>query len=119
MSRTRLHLAAVLAVVAGGSVASTAAAASADYYVHYTVSFDNSNATTSITVDAPNGTTLVRPATACGMRFEYPDDVDWQVPGFGTYDSHTDGAIDVWLPGPGCGAWNNVVLEADDDEADD
>src|SRR6185295_9831543 len=58
-------LATAIAVGLGG--ANAAAAASADYYIEYSISFSPAQyATTSVTVD---GQTLVKPNGACGMRF--------------------------------------------------
>jgi hypothetical protein len=109
-----------LAFVAGLAAAGPAAAGSADYYVHYSLVVNAwEYATTSVTVDDPDGQPLQKPAGACGLRFEYPDDADWQVPGYGTYDPHTVGHIHVWLPSDDCGAWTNVVVEPDYEDDDD
>jgi hypothetical protein len=108
-------LATALAVGLGG--ANAALAASADYYIDYSISLNPAQyATTSVTV---NGQTLVKPNGACGMRFEYPEDADWVVPVYDDVDTHTQGHINVWLPSDNCGAWTNIVVEADDDDADD
>jgi len=112
--RTTLR-AAALAV--GLVSAQAATAASADYYVQYSISASPAQfAATSVTLD---GQTLVKPAGACGMRFEYPEDADWVVPVYDDVDTHTQGHINVWLPSDDCGAWTNIVVEADDDDADD
>jgi hypothetical protein len=104
-------LATAIAIGLGG--ANAASAASADYYIEYSFSFSLAYATTSVTVD---GQTLVKPNGACGMRFEYPENADWLVPVYGDIDTRSHGHINVWLPSDDCGAWPNVVLEADDDD---
>lgn len=95
-------------------------AAEADYYVQYSIAItDSEYASTTVTVDAPDGPALVRPTGACGMRFEYPDDVDWIIPIYDDEDSNTMGHINVWLPSSNCSAWNNILIEPDNDDSDD
>lgn len=88
---------------------SAAHALVADYYVHFSASGGWSPVTTSVTRDAVNGDVMTRPAEACGLQFEGADDTDWlsAIP----YNKDFSGTLKVWLPGPGCGAWETVVVE--------
>lgn len=99
-----LLIAAVLA-----SALSSAYALVADYYVHFSASGGVSPVTTSVTRDAVQGDEMTRPAGACGMQFDGAADTDWLSPI--PYNQDYSGTLKVWLPGPGCGAWETVVVE--------
>src|SRR4030095_9021524 len=82
------------ALAVGLGAANAASAASADYYIEYSISLSPVQcATTSVTVD---GQTLLKPNGACGMRFEYPEDADWIVPVYDDVDTHTQGHTHLW-----------------------
>lgn len=57
------------------------------------------------------------PDDACGMRFEGDFTLNWYSKDFDLHDSIAapDGVADVWLPRDGCGAWQGVTIETDDD----
>lgn len=108
------------AILAAASLTPHVHGAEADYYVHYSIALtDSEYASTTVTVDAADGPALVRPTGACGMRFEYPDDVDWIIPIYDDEDTNTMGHINVWLPSSNCSAWNNILIEPDNDDNDD
>lgn len=91
------------------STLSSAHALVADYFVHFSASGRWSPVTTSVTRDAVNGDEMTRPAEACGMLFDGANDTDWLSPI--PYNRDYSGTFKVWLPGPGCGAWEMVVVE--------
>ncbi len=94
-----------------------AAALNQDYYVHFSTYSGSGYADTYITAVSSGGTQLVKPATACGLRFEGYDTTSWLF-GYGfnyspDFSVWKNGGIDVWLPSAGCGAWGNLVVEPD------
>jgi len=95
--------------------ASGSAMASKDYFVH-TEPYNPSGLQQqpwSITVDALNGNALTPPYDACGMRFEGDSLLKWRSDEYGlVVEIPTDGNADVWLPRPGCGAWDVVIVES-------
>jgi hypothetical protein len=108
---SRLSLAATVALC----TAPFAAALNQDYYVHFGTYNGYSYVETHVTAVWSDGAPLVRPAGACGLRFEGFDETDWifgggfdMGPDFNVPDHEY---IDVHLPSAGCGAWENLVVE--------
>lgn len=119
--RNPRYLSPVLPLAAGVVMAASVAmaagvamAASEDYFVH-TEPYNPSGSQPqpwSITVGGLNGSTLTPPDDACGMRFEGDWNLQWHSDNYGlTTNIPADGEADVWLPQPGCGAWDSVVVE--------
>jgi hypothetical protein len=104
----RRALIALAALAAAGH-----AYAAHDYYVH-TEPYNpmGGQQPWSITVDGLGGVPLVAPSDACGMRFEGDWNLQWRSDLNNlVHNIPADGAADVYLPRPGCGAWSGVVVE--------